>query len=322
MNKQRKITKSRVKFISVSIDEAMQRIDNFLFNHLKGIPKSHIYRLLRKGAVRVNKKRIDPFYKLKVHDVIRIPPLFLAEKAKQAAPSQETLALLKTRILYEDENLLVINKPAGMSVHGGKTVRIGIIEAMRYLYPKHPQIELAHRLDADTSGCLMIAKKKRILRELHMLLREGLITKRYSALVKGIWTKEKTIDLPLQKNFPGGEKHMVKVSSLGKCALTIFYPQQRFKQATLVEVKLLTGRTHQIRVHAASENHPIAGDLRYGDLNFNKEMRKLGLKRMFLHASAIDFILPSLEQHIKVVAPLDDELDFILQVLKNQGLRS
>jgi 23S rRNA pseudouridine955/2504/2580 synthase len=197
-----------------------------------------------------------------------------------------------------------------MSVHGGNTVRIGIVEALRHFYPKLPQLELAHRLDSETSGCLILAKKKRILRELHTLLRDGKVTKVYWALTKGEWKKnELRVDLPLHKHYKDGGKHVVEVHPEGKSALTIFRPIKVFKEGSLVEVKLMTGRTHQIRVHAKSQGHPIAGDDRYGDSEFNKVARKLGLKRMFLHARSIDFTLPSLNQHIKVVAPLDPELE-------------
>lgn len=304
------LNKSQVQHFIVPEAYEGQRIDNFLINRLKGVPKSHIYKLLRKGEVRVNKKRISAFYRLMLGDAVRLPPLFLAEKAKMAPPSKSTKNLLKQRILYEDENVMIINKPSGMSVHGGSTVRIGIIEALRELYPKLVHLELAHRLDSETSGCLILAKKRRILRELHTLLREGQITKIYWALTKGIWKKnELRVDLPLYKNYGDGGKHMVKVDKQGKSALTVFRPMKLSKTASLVEAILFTGRTHQIRVHAKHQNHPIAGDERYGDVEFNKLARTLGLKRMFLHARSVDFILPSLKQRIRVVAPLDPELE-------------
>jgi 23S rRNA pseudouridine955/2504/2580 synthase len=246
-----------------------------------------------------------------------LPPLFLADKAQLAPPSISTQALLKERILYEDENLFIINKPSGMSVHGGSTVRIGIVEALRKMYPKLVHLELAHRLDSETSGCLILAKKRRFLRELHMLLREGQITKIYWALTKGFWKKnELRVDLPLQKNYRDGGKHVVEIHHEGKSALSVFHPIKSFAQASLVEVKLYTGRTHQIRVHAQYQDHPIAGDDRYGDVEFNKLARKLGLKRMFLHARSVDFILPSLNQRITVVAPLDNELEAAIKAFE------
>lgn len=302
--------KTNVQYVLISGEYEGQRIDNFLMARLKGMPKSHVYKLLRKGEVRVNKKRISAFYKLKLGDSVRVPPVYLEEKAKQVPPSRSTMDLLKDRILFEDDNLLIINKPSGMSVHAGNTVRVGVVEALRHLYPKLVNLELAHRLDSETSGCLILAKRKRILREIHALLREGKVTKIYWALTKGKWKrKELRVDLPLQKDYRDGGKHVVEVNEEGKSALTVFHPLKSFQDASLVEVKLFTGRTHQIRVHAQSQNHPIAGDDRYGDPEFNKTARQLGLKRMFLHARSIDFLLPSLNQRITVVAPLDEELE-------------
>jgi 23S rRNA pseudouridine955/2504/2580 synthase len=302
---------SGVQHFIVSDDYAGQRIDNFLMARLKGVPKSRIYRILRKGEVRVNKKRVSAFYKLEPGDDVRIPPVFLAEKAAQIPPSKSTSELLASRILFEDDHLLIINKPAGMSVHVGSTVRVGVVEALRHMYPKLPQLELAHRLDSETSGCLVLAKKKRILREIHTLLREGQVKKIYWALTKGKWKdSELRVDLPLHKDYRDGGKHVVEVDDEGKTALTVFHTIKSFKrQASLMEVKLFTGRTHQIRVHAQHQGHPIAGDDRYGDEEFNKLARKMGIKRMFLHARSIEFTLPSLDQHIKVVAPLDPELE-------------
>jgi 23S rRNA pseudouridine955/2504/2580 synthase len=303
-------TKSSVKYCTISADEEGQRIDNYLLNKLKGVPKTRIYRILRKGEVRVNKKRIQPSYKLQEGDEVRVPPMFLEEKAVQAPPSQSTQQLLSERILYEDDNLLILNKPSGMSVHAGSTVRVGIVEALRHLYPKLVNLELAHRLDSETSGCLILAKKKKILRELHGLLREGEVSKIYWALTMGKWTRaQRRVDVSLQKEYRDGGKHVVEVNPNGKTALTVFSPIQLFADAELMEVKLYTGRTHQIRVHAAHQGHPIAGDDRYGDPEFNKLARKRGLKRMFLHARTIEFTLPSLNQRITVTAPLDPDLE-------------
>ena len=313
------ITKAPVRYLEISSAHEGQRIDNFLISHLKGVPKSHIYRILRKGEVRVNKKRIAASYRLQKGDSLRLPPLQLEEKAKLIPPGKETIKRLSDRILYEDDNLMIINKPSGMSVHAGSTVRVGIIEAMRHHYPKLDQLELAHRLDSETSGCLILAKKRKILRELHTLLREGKITKIYWALTKGKWKEaERRVDLPLQKDYRDGGKHVVLVNQEGKSSLTVFHPLKQFKQASLVQVKLYTGRTHQIRVHAAHRHHPIAGDDRYGDAEFNKLTRQMGLKRMFLHARTIDFILPSLEQHIRVEAPLDNELEAVIDAFTQE----
>lgn len=300
--------KPKVKHVTISFDHEGQRIDNFLITYFKGVPSSRIYRIIRKGEVRVNSKRVSPLYKLKQGDDVRLPPLRMAERSS-VPPSKQTATLLQSRILYEDDYLLIINKPSGMSVHAGSTVRLGVVEALKHLYPKLPQLELAHRLDSETSGCLVLAKRKRILRELHQALREGSVKKVYLALTAGQWKESECyVDLPLHKDFKEGGKHVVTVSKAGKEAQTQFHTKKVLDQASLMEVTLLTGRTHQIRVHAAHMKHPIAGDDRYGDADFNKLARKRGLKRMFLHAHSIEFTLPSLEQRIKVVAPLDDEL--------------
>jgi len=318
-NKKCPLPLTKVQYWTVTYDYQDQRIDNFLFTFLKGVPKSHIYRIVRKGEVRVNKKRAAAFYRLQEGDIVRLPPVFLEDKAKQVPPSKDTSSLLASRILYEDDYLLIINKPAGMSVHAGSTVRIGVVEALKHMYPKLPQLELAHRLDSETTGCLILAKRKRILRELHALLREGKVIKIYWALTKGKWkASECRVDLPLHKDYRDKGKHVVEVNAEGKSALTVFHPRQEFKNATLVEVELFTGRTHQIRVHAQHQGHPIAGDDRYGDPEFNKLARGLGLKRMFLHARCVEFVLPSLDLHIKVMAPLDEELEEGIEAFKSQ----
>ncbi len=311
------IKRSNVKHINVSREYENQRIDNYLLRELKGMPKTRIYRLLRQGEVRVNKKRVQPSYRLQEGDVVRLPPVFLEDKASQLPPSKSTAQLLSSRIIYEDENVLIINKPSGMSVHVGSTVRVGVIEAMRHMYPKLVHLELVHRLDSETSGCLVLAKKRRVLRELHELLREGKVSKVYWALTKGHWKRsELRVDLPLHKDYRDGGKHVVEVHPEGKTALSVFSPLKKFQNASLVEVKLYTGRTHQIRVHASAQGHPIAQDDRYGDVEFNKESRQLGLKRMFLHAYSIEFTLPSTDQHIKVVSPLDHDLEAAIEAFE------
>lgn len=299
-------------------DEAGQRVDNFLICFFKSVPKSRVYRLLRKGEVRVNKKRVAPDYRLCSGDIVRIPPVFLRETEKPAIPSNSLINLLKSRIIYEDDDLIVLNKPSGLAVHGGSTVALGLIEAMRQIGSNYVKLELAHRLDTETSGCLVLAKKKRVLRELHTLLREGKVTKIYLALTRGKWKKsERRVSLSLHKHFAEGGKHVVSVSAEGKEALTIFTPIAMNNEVSLVEANLMTGRTHQIRVHAAAQGHAIAGDDRYGDRAFNKVMRQNGLKRLFLHAKCIDFTLLSTGQRIKVEAPLDEELE---QVLLESGV--
>lgn len=329
MNNNRKILKittmkptmnQGVTFLTITDDQAGQRIDNFLITRLKGVPKSRIYRLLRKGEVRVNKKRIDADYRLIDGDVVRLPPIRVAEQAENVPPSIATLNRLKERIVYEDDDILIINKPSGMSVHAGNTVRVGVIEALKHAYPHRPQLELAHRLDAETSGCLLIAKRKRILRELHGLLREGKIKKVYWALTLGHWHRnDLRVDVPLQKEYRDGGKHVVEVDAEGKTALTVFRTLEKYQDASLMEVRLFTGRTHQIRVHATHQGHPLAGDDRYGDNEFNKRARALGLKRMFLHARSLSFTIPSSNQLITVEAPLDEDLQAALTAFSKEG---
>lgn len=304
----------KVSYLEVDQEFSGQRIDNYLMARLKGVPRSRVYRMLRGGEVRVNKKRVGPSYRVQEKDSIRVPPVNMGEKAKLSPPSENTQALLKGRILYEDDHLLIINKPSGMSVHGGSTVRVGIIEALKTMYPHSPNMELAHRLDSDTSGCLIIAKKRSALRELHALFREGGVRKIYLALTKGQWRPgEKRVDVPLLKHHLKGGERLVKVDEEGKASLTVFKPIEFYTTATLVEVRLYTGRTHQIRVHAQYLEHGLAGDERYGDPEFNQTMRKLGLKRLFLHAQSLEFVLPSSGKRIRVEAPLDEDLQELLK---------
>jgi len=311
--------KQSVHYINVDNAKVGQRIDNYLITYLKNVPKTHIYRILRKGEVRVNKKRIKPAYRLQENDQIRLPPLELEVK-KTDKPSASLLTLLSNRILYEDKNVLVVNKPAGIPVHGGNQVSLGLIEALRHLYPKLTELELVHRLDKDTSGCLIIAKKRSALRKLHALFREGHIQKIYWALTQGRWQPaDLTVSVNLRKNILANGERIVKVvETEGKASCTRFKVLQTFKQATLVEALLETGRTHQIRVHAAFRQHPIAGDEKYGDRQFNQSLRQLGLKRLFLHAYSLEWQLSAEEEIIRVHAPLDAELnDFLNHLPQN-----
>lgn len=306
-----------VKYLDIEDEYAGQRIDNFLLTHLKNLPKTRIYRLLRKGEVRVNKKRITPSYRLQPGDQIRLPPMQLDEKVVvEHIPSNWFVTLLQERILYEDTGLMIINKPAGIPVHGGTKVSMGVIETLRTMYPTMRHLELAHRLDRDTSGCLVIAKKRSVLKEMHDLMRNGQVHKVYYALTKGKWTRpELDVDVPLRKNHLSSGERIVKVDREGKPSHTTFAPVQTFNGAMLVEATLHTGRTHQIRVHARYRSHPLAGDEKYGDKDFNKEMRQLGLKRLFLHAHLLEFTLPSTGEKIRVSAPLDEDLQDCLNKL-------
>jgi 23S rRNA pseudouridine955/2504/2580 synthase len=315
--------KSAEKPFTVEIDDECsgQRIDNFLLTQLKGVPKSRVYRLLRKGEVRVNKGRIKPDYRLKTGDQVRIPPIRVATRETSTAegPAQSVLASVRSAIIYEDENLLVLNKPAGLAVHGGSGIHYGVIEALRAIYPDQRHLELVHRLDRDTSGCLMVAKKRSVLKRLHEQLRNNDIRKTYVALVKGRWQGGKqTIDAPLRKNTLKSGERMVRVDIDGKPAQSIFKPIKIFAEATLMEVELITGRTHQIRVHAAHAGYPIAGDEKYGQRGFNLSMKGLGLDRLFLHAKSLTFNVSEEKGTLTVVAPLGSELEQVLEKCENE----
>jgi len=296
-----------VQLLEIAPELAGQRIDNFLRTQLKGVPKTLIYRILRKGEVRVNKGRIKPEYKLKAGDVVRVPPLRLAERDAPEPLAQGLLARLEASIVFEDKALIVLNKPAGIAVHGGSGLNYGVIEAFRQIRPDTKEIELVHRLDRDTSGLLMIAKKRSMLRHLHEALRGTGVDKRYLALVRGSWpTAKKQINAPLLKNNLRSGERMVEVNVEGKEALTEFRVVRRFGDfATLVEASPITGRTHQIRVHAMHAGHSIAGDSKYGDEEFTREIRELGGKRLFLHAHSLRVKLPDGEV-LSVEAPVDD----------------
>ena len=305
-----------VQWLDISTEQAGQRIDNFLLRFLKGVPKSHIYRLLRKGEVRVNKGRIKPEYRLKSGDQVRIPPVRVAE-SKPASPSGQSVQKLADAVLYEDERLLVLNKPAGMAVHGGSGLSYGVIEALRVLRPQAPYLELVHRLDRDTSGCLLIAKRRSELRMLHELLRKGEVDKRYLLLVQGDWSQGPyRVNAALKKNLLRGGERMVRVDEDGKTALTHFHFLDSYAGASLMEAELKTGRTHQIRVHATYTGHPLAGDDKYGDTDFNRRMRRLGLKRLFLHAHTVAFEDIERHRNIHVSAPLSADLRKLIQQLE------
>jgi 23S rRNA pseudouridine955/2504/2580 synthase len=304
-----------VRHCRVDADEAGQRVDNYLLARLKGVPRSHVYRLIRSGQVRVNAGRVGPRYRLEAGDTVRLPPVRCRPAAKPPGASGG-LDWLAERIVYEDDRLIVVDKPAGLAVHGGSGLDFGLIEGLRSLRPEAKTLELAHRLDRATSGCIMVAKRRSALRQLNALLREGAVDKRYLALVKGDWqhgTLE--IDTPLSKRHAaGGAK--VRPDAEGKPTLSRFRLVERYGgTASLVEVSILTGRTHQIRVHAASIGHPIAGDERYGDPRFNADCASRGLKRMFLHAQLLAFTWPDSGETLAVSAPLSGELRLFLDQL-------
>jgi 23S rRNA pseudouridine955/2504/2580 synthase len=307
---------ARVRLVSVSAEEAGQRIDNFLARHLKGVPKSHIYRILRRGEVRVNSGRIQAKYKVCAGDNIRIPPVRVA--APGAPVPEGRFRSLAPCILFESERCLVINKPAGMAVHGGSGVSRGVIEQLRAERPDAAYLELAHRLDRETSGCLVIALRRSFLRSFHEQLRAGQVRKHYLALLGGNWSGgPRTVEVALRKNQMQGGERIVRVDETGKEAVSVFTPLERFACATLTEVELKTGRTHQIRVHAAHIGHPLAGDSKYGDREFDRVMRDSGLRRMFLHAHMVEFHDSGSDETIHVSAPLDDALRSVLDRLES-----
>lgn len=316
--------KPQVRFITVDSEDAGQRIDNFLVKTLKGVPKSMLYRLLRKGEIRVNKKRTKPEYKLVDEDIIRVAPIRVSENTNTVSTQLNVVANLEKQILFEDERLIVINKPSGMAVHGGSGLSFGLIEALRALRPDARMLELVHRLDRDTSGCLVVAKKRSALRHLHEQLRNKTVQKFYHALVKGRWsTKLTRVTEGLKKNdLKSGERVVVVDNINGKESETRFKVLQHYKNATLVRAFPVTGRTHQIRVHCQTKGHSIACDAKYGHEDFDVEMKSLGLKRLFLHAASIEFTHPLSNERIKVEAPLEPSLEKLLKKLTKADVHS
>ncbi|NHB91434.1 23S rRNA pseudouridine(955/2504/2580) synthase RluC [Photorhabdus cinerea] len=313
-----------VQFVTIDDDEAGQRVDNFLLARLKGVPKSMIYRIVRKGEVRVNKGRVKPEYKLSAGDVVRIPPVRVAERQEVSVSAKlHKVAALDDCILYEDDYILVINKPSGTAVHGGSGLSFGVIEGLRVLRPEAKFLELVHRLDRDTSGILLIAKKRSALRALHEQLRLKQMQKDYLALVRGQWQSHcKVVQAPLLKNILQSGERIVKVNGEGKPSETRFKVEERFTNATLVRASPVTGRTHQIRVHAQYAGHPIAFDDRYGDKAFDSQLSDTGLNRLFLHASALKFTHPSTGETLRLEAPMDGQLHDCIKILRQDTVRN
>lgn len=303
------ISKDSVTRAQISEDEAGQRLDNYLLRVCKGVPKSHVYRILRSGEVRINKKRVDASYRLQAGDEIRIPPIRIAEKQQEV----DAGAMMRSElpILFEDDALLAVNKPAGIAVHGGSGVSFGVIEALRQQRPQARFLELAHRLDRETSGILLVGKKRSALTALHDMFRDGgrQADKRYLVLVSGRWMeKKRDVRLPLHKYLLDNGERRVRVSDDGKFSHTVFRLLARWQRFSLLEAQLKTGRTHQIRVHLAHLGFPIAGDDKYGDFSLNKALQAAGLKRMFLHAWKMDFPHPLKDERVALEAPLPDAL--------------
>lgn len=305
-----------VRFVEIDANGAGQRIDNFLITRLKGVPRSRIYRLLRKGEVRVNKGRVRADYKLASGDSVRIPPVRVAEAPPPVIPGSKLLDLVAGAILYEDDDLLAVNKPSGMAVHGGSGVNLGLIEILRH-QSGSKRLELVHRIDRDTSGCVLVAKRRPVLRELQDQFRQSSVDKRYQTLVAGQWPRHCTrVEAPLLKNQLAGGERMVIVSAAGKPSVTDFRILQRFAQVTLLEARPLTGRTHQIRVHTQHAGHPIVGDEKYGDSDCNKSLRDFGVNRLFLHAASIEFERPGGAGRLRLEAPLSEDLGKALERLQ------
>jgi len=311
-----------VRLLTITENEDGQRIDNFLLTKLKGAPRTLIYRIVRTGEVRVNKGRIKPEYRLQIGDVVRVPPLRLSEENAPVTPSPQLAQQLSDRILYKEQGLIVLNKPTGLAVHGGSGVAYGAIEALRGLYPTTEFLELVHRLDRDTSGLLLIADKRSVLRYLHEQLRDGKMHKVYWALVVGhLKGATHKVTAPLDKtNLASGER-VVRVSRDGKAAETHFKVLERFDNCTLVEARPLTGRTHQIRVHAQFLGHPILGDEKYTSNENNKAAKEFGLNRLFLHARDLTLKLPNQEAPLKLHCPLAPELEKVLVTLRKTHAR-
>ncbi len=328
--------KSPVKLRTVTADEAGQRIDNFLMRHFKSVPRSRVYRLVRKGEVRVNRKRVDAEYRIQEGDEVRLPPVrieagdeFLRDslgpegtghassgRGGPRVPSSSLIELVERAIIFQDKHLLVIDKPAGVAVHGGSGMSFGVIEALRASRPRET-LELVHRLDRDTSGCLLVARDRSTLTALHALIRNGGMHKTYLGLVAGSWQLgTKRIDAPLATdNRQHGERH-VRVATAGKESVSVFKPVQFFGAlATLMEVDIPTGRTHQIRVHASFAGHPLLGDDKYGDRERNAELKRHGLRRTFLHAQSVAFEWPGSGVPFHASAPLPAELAAVIDAI-------
>jgi len=315
--KMKELSKASVSRRQIGEEAEGQRIDNYLLHVCKGVPKSHVYRVLRSGEVRVNSKRVGPDYRLQVGDEVRIPPMAVGQTVDKAVPAGRAY-----RVVHEDDWLLTIDKPAGLAVHGGSGVSFGVIEQLRRQRPQARFLELAHRLDRETSGLLLVAKKRAALTALHDRFREGRIEKRYLALVKGRWLEPlRHVRLALHKYLTEEGERRVSVSCDGKDAHSIVRLVARWQNFSLVEVELKTGRTHQIRVHLAHLGHPLCGDDKYGDFPLNKLLQKQGLGRMFLHAACLSLAHPATETRLELASPLPAELTRFLERLDRNEQR-
>lgn len=310
----RDVPSMEVQWVEVGEGQSGQRVDNFLITRLKGVPRALIYRIVRKGEVRVNKKRVKADHRLQVGDVVRIPPLKLAPREAVKQVSDSLRNLLAGSVLVEGPGWLVLNKPAGLAVHGGSGVKIGLIEALRQVREDLDFLELVHRLDRDTSGCLLLAKSRPALLTLNEALKSRNMDKRYLALVPGHWSlRREFVSARLERFEAGNGERRVRVDTAGKVARTHFAVRDTFSGATLIEAEPVTGRTHQIRVHAAHAGHPLLGDDKYGSRQGEVLARRLGLSRLFLHAESLTFPEPSSGKPVKIRAPLPDDLEAVLE---------
>ena len=299
--------KTKVQYLTVTADQASRRIDNYLVGKFGELPKTRIYQMLRRGEVRVNKGRIKQNYRIQEGDLIRIPPMNIGGQDQRHSAPPYLIDKITKSVIFEDDELIVLNKPAGIVVHSGSGRSFGVIELLRQLRPEDKNLQLVHRLDRETSGCLLIAKTMRSLKRLHQALKNRNVTKQYRTMLAGVVRKNSIeINLPLQKNALRSGERIVTTDSAGKHALTYFEVEKRFTECTLVRAYIETGRTHQIRVHANSIGHPILGDDKYGDEHINKRFKQSGLKRLFLHASMLK--LPDLYGKKAFTAPLPDDL--------------
>jgi 23S rRNA pseudouridine955/2504/2580 synthase len=299
--------------VEIEVGQQERRLDNFLLGRFKGVPRSRIYQMIRKGEVRVNGGRVRPEYRLCRGDRVRLPPVSMPQSAAPPEPAAKQVREIRGRVLYEDSELMVLDKPAGMPVHSGTGQAFGVIDLIRLAHPGSGELQLVHRLDRDTSGCLLVAKSSACLRRLHNLLRAGRLRKEYVALLRGRLSRGAVEESSaLQRTAPAGRDRMVTVAEDGKAAVSRFVRMRNFRDAALVRVEIGTGRTHQIRVHAAHLGHPLAGDDKYGDRDFNRMMRRRGLRRMFLHAARIVIPAAGDRPAVDVRAPLPEDLEEVL----------
>ena len=304
----------KVQFIRVLEPQQGQRIDNFLIRHLKGVPRSRIYRLVRRGEVRINKKRCKPGQKLEAGDEVRIPPFSGVTAAPPKKLGLGMRQLLEKSVLFENDEVLVINKPAGLAVHGGSNIRLGLIEALRQINPQWPELELAHRLDRDTSGCILISKNTIFLRYIHRKFKEKSINKQYLALVHGKWPKGLLeVQAPLLKHGASSNEHLVYIDDSGKSSLTRFRVIRRHQDSTLVEASPVSGRKHQIRAHCKHVGHPVVGDQKYVLKGLESPLRNV--KTLCLHANKITFMMPGRNKSTEVEAPIDPTMASVLNKL-------